>query len=583
MNHVKWIWRLWRDHKKFILLLSFMTIVSAGVTVGYPLVFRELLDKISEILKSPDSFPAPQQEIYRIVWILVAVGIGRMIAGFYPALRAYMNYLFEYTLRKKYFASILKKDYRFFNKYRTGDLVTRLTDDLSDFPKIGWFLCSGIFRAFDSFNKIIFCIAVMFFMSWELTLLALIPVPLMIIVFYFTSEELYRRFKKNQEAISDINNQLELSFSGIRIIKAFTGSDKYMRFFNDALNRRFSTEMNVVKLNTMLHLIYQYIDRVAQIVIVVFGGIMVVRGEISIGTFYAFYTYLALLIYPILDLPQLFVSGKQAFVNIDRLEDVKDYPVEKEGRVRKHSIEKVESVKFVGVDFCYDNDCILKNLDFTVKRGEKVVIIGPVGSGKTTILGLLTGLLHPSKGSVFINDIPIDRISVEGFRNKIGYVPQEPLLFSGTIKDNVIFGTDSIEQELYDRIIETVQMDREIEGFSGRHETKIGQRGLALSGGQKQRLAIARALIRKPEILILDDITASLDTDNEKKLWEEIDRTYKDITCFVVSNRLSTIKYADNVIFLDSGTVLGKGKHSELYSSYPEYRTFVEEHYLKSE
>lgn len=582
MNHIKWLWELWRKHKRFLLLLFVMTILSTSVAVAFPFLFKYLIDTVSNVLSEPAKHIAPQKEIYRIVWIFIIVGFVKMIASLYPGMRAYMNLLFEYILRNKYFENILGKDYKFFNSFRTGDLVTRLTDDLSDFPKICWFACSGIFRAFDSFSKIVFCLAVMFALSWKLTLLAVIPLPLMIAVFYVVSDRLYKTFRKNQEAISEINNQLEMSFSGIRIIKAFVSENKYIRFFNDALSNRFDTEMRLVKLNTALHMIYEYIDRFAQIGVIMFGGYMVVKGEITVGTFYAFYTYLAMLIYPILDLPQLFVSGKQAFVNIDRLDEIKDFPTSLSKEQTKDNIAKVESIEFRDVTFCYDEKgCVVNNVNFKVGRGEKTVIIGPVGSGKSTILGLLTGLLKPEKGEVLINGRNIDEYNMTEFRNRIGYVPQEPLLFSGTIRDNVYFGTEDIEEDIYKRVIGAVHMDTEIDQFTSKHETKIGQRGISLSGGQKQRLAIARALIKKPEVLILDDITASLDADNEERLWNEINDMFSDITCFIVSHRLSTIRYVDNVIFLDSGNLIGMGEHKDLIGSSPEYRMFIEEHYLK--
>ena len=583
MFHIKWLWQLWKNHKGFIVFLVILTLMSTAVTVAYPLVFKNLIDTVSAIMLNPDKYASPQKEIYRIIYVLLGIGIVKLISGLYPAFRAVMNLTFEFVLRKKYFSSILEKDFAFFNQFRTGDLVTRLTDDLSDFPKICWFACSGIFRALESLSKIVFCIAAMLYLSWNLTLLSIIPLPFMILIFYFTSEKLYSRFRKNQEAISEINNQLEMSFSGIRIIKAFASEDKYQRFFDNALKHRFNTEMNVVKLNTMLHLIYQYIDRFAQIGIVMFGGYMVVKGSISIGTFYAFYTYLAMLIFPILDLPQLFVSGKQAFVNIDRLEEIKNYPTTYRENMTKKTVKHIEQIQFNNVSFCYnENECIINDVNFNVKRGEKVVIIGPVGSGKTTILGLLTGMLLPTKGDIVVNGLPLNTINHNRFRDISGYVPQEPLLFSGSVKDNVVFGTGDIEDKLYERIIKAVQMEKEISQFKHGDDTIVGQRGVSLSGGQKQRIAIARALIRQPEILILDDITASLDADNEEKLWNEINKIYKDITCFIVSNRLSTLRYVDNVIFLDSGRVVGKGEHSEMLSLYPEYRTFVEEHYLKA-
>jgi ATP-binding cassette subfamily B protein len=400
----------------------------------------------------------------------------------------------------------------------------------------------------------------------------------MIAIFFITSENLYKRFKLNQEAISEINNQLEMTFSGVKIIKSFVCEDKYKRFFKTALDRKFHTQMEVVKLDTQLHLVYQYIDQFAQIGVIIFGGYMVISGDISVGTFFAFYTYLAMLVYPMLDLPQLFISGKQAFVNIDRLEEIRDFPVEISS-FGKADIKRVDSIKFNDVSFMYEERTawLLRNIDFNVKRGERVVIIGPVGAGKSTILSLLTGILKPTNGEIFINDTPLEEINMISFRDKIGYVPQEPLLFSGTIRENIEFGLKNVSEKDYREALTVSQIEKEIENFSDKDRTVIGQRGVNLSGGQKQRIAIARALIRKPEILILDDITASLDAENEEKLWQDIGRIFKDITCFIVSHRLSTIRYVDNVVFIEAGRVVGKDRHDNMVKNFESYRDYIQD------
>jgi ATP-binding cassette subfamily B protein len=571
----------WKRYPFFIVLLLTLTLISAAVTVVYPYVIKRLLDTMQSMLSDPAELTGITPELQGIIWVFVIIGLVKLLAATYPGFRALMNLTFEYTLRNRYFAYILKKDYKFFNKFRTGDLVTRLTSDITDFPKIAWFMCSGIFRAIESFSKISFCVVAMFLLNRQLTLLTLLPLPVMMIIFYFTSNKLHRSFKDNQEAVSEINNQLEMSFSGIKIIKAFVCEEKYKRFFDTALKHRFRTEMRLVTLNTRVRMIYEYIDYFGQIAVIVFGGIMVVKHQITIGTFFAFYTYLAMIIYPILDLPQLFVSGKQAFVNIDRLEEMRKFPEPAANHLTKHRIERVESISFKDVCFSYGKKelSILNHVSFDIKRGERIIIIGPVGSGKSSILGLLTGMLKPQSGTIKINGTPLDDIDLISFRHKIGYVPQEPILFSGSIKENVLFGKESVSEEFYRSVLDIVQMDKEISRFGELDETKVGQRGLTLSGGQKQRLAIARALIREPEILIFDDITASLDADNEENLWKDISSRFGDITCFIVSHRLSTLRYVDNVIFLDSGYLIAKGEHQDIMQQHPEYHSFIQEHY----
>jgi ATP-binding cassette, subfamily B, multidrug efflux pump len=573
MNHrLRWIWDVWRPHKLWILLLLFLTALSTAVAVASPLVLKQLIDLLSDILKAPDLHPTPSKEVNRIIMLLLGIGFVRLLSSVYPGFRAFLNLTFEYLLRRKYFGSILEKDWRFFREFRTGDLVTRLTVDIADFPKIGWFLCSGIFRAFDSLMKIVFCLATMFYLDARLTWLSLLPLPVMIAVFYIVSGRLQHSFKTNQEAISEINNQLELSFSGIRIIKSFVCEAQYNRFFRSALDNRFTTEMRLLKLNTFIHLIYEYIESIAQVGIIGFGGYMAVKGELSIGSFLAFYTYLSMLIYPVLDLPQLFVSGKQAFVNIDRLDEIRDFPAEHHPGERK--VTGFERIRFNRVDFAYHGREILHDLDFTVTRGRKIAVVGPVGSGKSTLLGLLTGHLTPSRGEVEIDGTPLTGLDLATYRDLLGYVPQEPLLFSGSLRENVEFGaqadTDRIQEAL-----SAAQIAGEIESFPEGERTVIGQRGVTLSGGQKQRMAIARAIVRSPKLLLLDDITASLDAENEEKLWTDLNRMFGELTCLIVSHRTSTLRYVDEVLFLDGKDAFGPAPHEELLKN-PRYRAFME-------
>ena len=316
-RNLKWIYTQWKAQKWFVVIMVIMTLASSAVSIAYPWAFKKLLDVLKDILQNPAKYPEPMIQVNRVVMLFLAIGIAQLFTGLYPGIRGWVNLRFEHSLRVMYFQFITRKDFRFYQKYRTGDIVTRLTDDLSDYPKISWFLCSGIFRAFNSFSMILFSLAVMFSINTRLTLLSIAPLPLMMVVFYLTSDKLYANFNRNQQAISAINSQLEMSFSGIRIIKSFVSEEKYNRFFDTALARRFKTEMSMVKLDAVLSLIWQYIDYFAQIGVILFGGYMAVKGQITVGTFFLFYTYLSMMIYPLIDLPQLFLSGKQAFVNID--------------------------------------------------------------------------------------------------------------------------------------------------------------------------------------------------------------------------------------------------------------------------
>lgn len=579
-KHIKWIITQWMRQKWFLLIMVVFTLGTSAVSIAHPYVFGRLIDLLRNILSDPGKYPEPMKEVNRIIWILLGIGIAQLVTGLYPAFRAWVNLRFENFLRMFYFKFIVGKDHRFFLKYRTGDVVTRLTDDLSDFPKISWFLCSGIFRAVNSFSLILFSLVVMFNINTRLTFLSIAPLPLMMVVFYFTADKLYRNFERNQQAISNINNQLEMSFSGIRIVKAFVSEEKYNRFFDTALARRFKTEMGVVKLNAVLNLIYQYIDYFAQIGVILFGGYMAVKGEISVGTFYMFYSYLSLMIYPLLDLPQLFVSGKQAFVNIDRLEDMKDYPSFNDTWQGTRKPRQIRELRFENVNCTYPDksEPAIRQCSFDLKEGERMLILGSTGAGKSTIANLVLGLLQPDSGSITFNGIPIEQIDLETLREIIAYVPQDPVLFTGTVQENVLFAMDKAGKEEYKIAVKAAQLEQEIASFPERDQTRVGARGLGVSGGQKQRITIARALIKRPRLLILDDITASLDAENEEKLWQDINKHYPGITAIVISHRLSTLRYVDKVLFLDENGFAHQGTHEELVFNNKEYHEFLHEH-----
>lgn len=604
-KHLKWVIRQWQQQKWFLLIMFIFTLLTTAVQIAPPIIFRSLIDLLSNILNEPGKFPEPMHEVNRIVLLFIAIGFAQLLTGIFPCFRAWVNLRFEHSLRMFYFRFIVRKDYRFFHHFRTGDIVTRLTDDISDHPKISWFLCSGIFRAVSSFSLITFSLIVMFSINWLLTLLTVAPLPLMMVIFYISSDKLYQNFAKNQQAVSAINSQLEMSFSGIRIIKAFVSEEKYNRFFEQALARRFKTEMSMIKLDAILQLIWEYIDYIALIGVILVGGYMAVKGQISIGTFFLFYSYLSMIIYPLLDLPQLFLSGKQSFVNIDRLEEIKDYPTYNTEDSTRLPLEQFESLHFDQVTFTYperlQNNCfpdevekttsdaaltekpspVVRNCSFVLKPGERLLILGATGAGKTTIANLVLGLLQPSEGRIQINGIDSSRIDPACWREIIGYVAQEPVLFGGTIKENVLFAADEVKPSDYELALQTSQLDKEIATFPRKEETVVGNRGIGISGGQKQRVTIARALVKTPQLLILDDITASLDAENEERLWQDISIHYGSLSAIVISHRLSTLRYVDRILYIDKNGECHLGTHDELVFKNPDYHDFLHEHLKK--
>ena len=283
MKHLRWIWRFWRPHSKWMILLGFLTLLSSGVAIGYPLVFRYLIDAINTSLGKANPQMAGST-IWKIMGIVAAIGIARSLSQLYPGTRAMLNAKLEMDIRRNYFSQIIDKGYLFFQKFRTGDLVTRLTDDIGGFPKIAWFSCSGIFRAIESSSKFVFCIVFMVMMSWKLTLLSIAPLPLMLYIFYRIRIVLGQRAMERQNIMSRTNESLESAFSGVRILKAFNGETNQAREFRELLNERIKIELNVMRLWMGVHNLYWGIQFAGQIIVIVVGGMMVIHGTRSTST-----------------------------------------------------------------------------------------------------------------------------------------------------------------------------------------------------------------------------------------------------------------------------------------------------------
>ncbi len=482
----------------------------------------------------------------------------------------------------------MKKDYHFNNTFRTGDVVTRLTDDIGEWPKVAWFACSGIFRAVESSSKLLFCLVAMLVMSGRLTILSVAPLPIMMWIFYTLRHRMRYYMEESQKSVSKTNDLLESAFTGIQIVKAFSAEESQSRRLKDVLRERFEVLMGLAKLEVVMHSLDTFASRIGQMVVISYGGYLVIKGQISIGTLFAFYVYLDMLTQPMMDIPFLFMTGQQAFVSIDRVEEIRAFPI-REIRTTGPSPGEVAEVAFEGVRFSYDGSRDhLDRIDFRVPAGRRVAVVGPVASGKSTVLKLLAGILSPSEGTVLVNGKPLRRWGWESYRERVGYVPQEAVLFSQAIDEAVLFGRKPPRNwspedgdgrdpgESWARYcLSVAQMDGDIALLPDGVDTVIGQKGGLVSGGQKQRIAIARALAGRPQILLLDDCTAALDARNEDRFWSRLDSEFPGRTTFVVSHRLATIRRADTILVLDEGRLVDQGTHAELVERCPTYQAFL--------
>jgi len=571
-EHLAWLLAYWRPHRLFALLLLFMTLLSTAVAVAFPLVWGLVIDGLHAL---PPGGRLGDADLGRYAAILGAIALGRFVAGLYPGLRALMNMTIEKAVRERVFSSILEKDHTFFGRFRTGDLVTRLTDDIADYPRIAWFTCSGIFRFLDSISRVLFCVGAMFLTcDAPLALLSLIPVPLMLWVFYLARRELGTTYERQQAAVSRTNDTLEAALAGIKIVKAFNGEAGQQRRLAAILDDRIGIQMRLARLVALVHQGDNIASRLGQVVVLGVGGLRVMDGTLSLGTLFALHLYLDMLVQPMMDLPNLFVAARQAFVSVDRGEEVLRHPAVV--RASSPPAPPLDRVACERATFRYRPDATpaLHDLSFEVPRGVVVAVVGAVASGKSTLLRMLAGLLPPGEGRCMYNGRALGEWAWASLRARIGYVPQESLLFSETIAGNVSFGRAVGAAEVAE-CLDIAQMTIDLGAMAEGVETRLGRLGTLVSGGQRQRIAIARALAGRPDLLLLDDCTSSLDARNEERFWQRLAVARPGVTVFIVSHRLTTIRRAGLVLVLDQGRLVDRGTHGELAARCDAYREFL--------
>lgn len=577
MKQIRWIWRFWQPHRAWLWLMLLLTLVSSAVALGYPYVLRFVIDMLQKALSQNRQDLATATAV-KAIWMIAVLGLARSSANMYPAVRAMVNSKLEMDIRETYFAQILTKSHKFFQHFRTGDLVTRLTDDIGGFPKIAWFCCSGVFRAVESASKFIFCIAFMLSMNWQLTLITIAPLPLMLFIFYHLRTQLGQRALQRQQVMSRTNDALEAAFSGVRILKAFRGEANQAQQFRKILDDRVQIELAVTRLWMGVANLYQGIQYVGQIIVVVAGGLMVISGKLTLGEFYAFYVYLSLMLAPLMDIPNLFVTSRQAFACIDReieIEETDPQPALAAASVGE-PLTAITKLELRDVSFSYDVGLplSLRNISLTLSAGQRAAVVGMVGCGKSTLIKLAAGIFSPTAGEVLVNGRPLRGFAQADLRSHVGYIPQEATLFSESVRDNVAFGRQ-VAPEMVLLSLELARVREEMEALPGGVDQVLGQRGLTVSGGQKQRLAIARALAGAPDLLLMDDCTSALDAENERAFWELFRERFPQAMCLIVTHRLATARQADVIYMLHKGRIVGAGTHAELVESCPQYRSFL--------
>ncbi len=465
-----------------------------------------------------------------------------------------MNGKFEYILREEYFARVLDKGYRFFNRFRSGDLTTRLTEDLSPWRSVNFMMCSGVFRVFDSFCVILFCISIMFYMNFLLTFCILIPLPLMLWMFYKVDLRLQSAWSLNRKKVSETNNHLEDVFSNIKIIKSFAIEHQQQNKLKEILKNRIGVELENVRLWQLIEVVYLLLSDFGKVIVFLVGGYLVIQDRMSLGEFYAFYIYLEMLMHPLTSIPMLFISFKVGFVGVDRLAEIDQFDqaaevIQEKGRV---NINDISSLQLKSIWFRYNGeyDWLFKDFNLDLSLGEVTALTGKIGTGKSTLLKIILGLIRPERGEVFVNGEPLERVNLQSYWKQIGYTPQEVFLLDGTVEDNVLIGR-TFNPDLFSKSTEASRIVNDLPQFADGFDTLVSHKGVTLSGGQRQRIGISRSLYHDPNFLVFDDSTSALDAQTEKEFWSKLNSLKKNKIILFSSHRPYTIHRCDKVIDLN--------------------------------
>jgi ATP-binding cassette subfamily B protein len=560
-----------------ILGLAFVVISSAFASVT-PWLLRAALDGIRAGAE------------WRRIWTLAAAMVGlALVAGVLRyGMRELINGLsrrIEYDLRNDLFANLLRLDAGYFGRTRTGDIMARLTNDLSAVRQA---VGPAIMYLTNTIAGGIFALYFMLRIDGRLTLLALTPMVLLPILTIWLGRAIHERFEAVQEHFSTMTTRAQENLAGARVVRAYRQEQPELARFAGLNDDYLEKNMQLVRLYGLMNPAFGLLAGLGAVTVLGFGGTLAVRGMISVGAFVAFGLYLGMLTWPLIALGwvvNLFQRGAASAARLLEILDAspavgnppapKSLPAATTGR----------SVEFRGVGFHYPPPAdaqprwVLRDISFCVTAGATLAVVGATGSGKSALLELLARVYDPQEGQVLIDGVRVTSLTLEGLRRELGFVPQESLLFSETIRENLTYGTEDASRAQWAAGV--AQLDSTIAEFPGSYDTMLGERGINLSGGQKQRAALARALARRPSIVVLDDALSAVDTHTEADILRGLREALKGRTAIIASHRVSAVRDASWIIVLDEGRIVEQGRHADLIAAGGRYWTLLRRQQLE--
>lgn len=484
--------------------------------------------------------------VFRFFWRYFIMGAARKI---------------EQSLRNDFFAHLQSLNFDFFSEKKVGDLMAHTVNDVETLK----FACGlGVLVAYDGIFLLIFIFAAMFYISPELTLYAFIPFPILAVVIYMFGKMIEQRFQKVQDSFSGLTESARESISGIKVVKAFVRQDQELKDFAESSNNYLDKNLSLIKIWGVYQPIITFAAASATAIFLWLGGIDTITLDITLGNFAAILVYLTMLTWPMMAMGWAVDIIKRGNASLNRINAVLANKPKSFSEPDAIDVDIEGNIEFRDLSFSYNDKKALSGVSLKIPIGQAMGITGATGSGKSTLFHLLTRIEDPPDGSVFIDGLDIKKIKRDSLRHGIIYVPQETTVFSGTIKDNISFMNPEISEEQIENAAKTTAIYDEIMQFPGGFDARVGERGLSLSGGQRQRLALARAILLKPKVLILDDVFSSLDLKTESLVLRNLRQEMKGTTLLAISSRVPSISGFDSIAVFEDGELAELGTHQEL-------------------
>ncbi|MDW7615110.1 ABC transporter transmembrane domain-containing protein [Peribacillus simplex] len=507
-----------------------------------------------------------------VVYLLMVLGGSYLFGYLWSFLLFGGGNLVERKIRSGFMSHLLKMTPTFYEKNRTGDLMARATNDLKAISLTAGF---GILTLVDS---VLFTITVVVMMgatiSWELTIAAVLPLPIMAVMMQIYVKKIYKRFTDAQAAFGSLNDKVLESISGVRVIRAYVQEREDEKRFDEMTEDVYRKNLAVARIDALFDPTISIIIGISYLIGLGYGAYLVFQQAITLGGLVSFNVYLGMLIWPMIAVGELINVMQRGNASLDRVQDTLSYEADVKNSLGLESIPNPENIQFNSVFFTYPSSTVvnLSNISVQLERGQTLGIVGKTGSGKTTFVKQLLREYPLGRGEIAFAGMPLEQLDIEDIRNWIGYVPQDHFLFSKSVRENILFGKmDATEDELAEAI-RLADFEKDLMMLPNRLETLVGEKGVALSGGQKQRISIARALIKNPEILILDDSLSAVDAKTETTIIENIQNERAGKTTIITTHRLSAVQHADRIIVLDGGEIIEEGTHEDLLQDNGWYR-----------